>query len=129
MAKLSYTCEGLDFHAYAEQPDDELDLLQGALLIAKDAYPGLDPAEVEANLDVLAEPLRAAAVAEMPAPVQARALAEHLFVRVGFRGNRDDYYDPKNSFLNEVVARRVGIPISLSLIYCLLYTSDAADEL
>jgi regulator of sirC expression with transglutaminase-like and TPR domain len=107
----------LDFHAYAEQPDDELDLLEGALLIAKDAYPGLEPGEVEADLDALAEPLLAARVATMPAPIQARALAEHLFVRIGFRGNKDDYYDPKNSFLNEVVARRVGIPISLSLVY------------
>jgi regulator of sirC expression with transglutaminase-like and TPR domain len=107
----------LDFHAYAEQPDDELDLLEGALLIAKDAYPGLDPALVEADLERLAEPLVQARVAEMPAPIQARALQEHLFVRAGFRGNRDDYYDPKNSFLNEVVARKVGIPISLSLVY------------
>jgi regulator of sirC expression with transglutaminase-like and TPR domain len=107
----------LDFHAYAEQPDDELDLLEGALLIAKDAYPALDPEEIEAHLDALAEPLIRAGVAAMPAPSQARALAEHLFVRLGFRGNRDDYYDPKNSFLNEVVARRVGIPISLSLLY------------
>src|SRR6185503_11496789 len=62
----------LDFHAYAEQPDDELDLLEGALLIAKDAYPGLEPAEVEADLDALAEPLVAARVAAMPAPIQAR---------------------------------------------------------
>jgi regulator of sirC expression with transglutaminase-like and TPR domain len=107
----------LDFHAYAVQPDDELDLLEGALLIAKDAYPGLDPGEVEADLDELAEPLVAASVASMPAPIQARALAEHLFVRVGFRGNTGDYYDPKNSFLNEVVTRRMGIPISLSLVY------------
>jgi regulator of sirC expression with transglutaminase-like and TPR domain len=107
----------LDFRAYAEQPDDELDLLEGALLIAKDAYPALEPAEIEARLDALAGPLIQARIASMPAPIQARALAEHLFVRVGFRGNRDDYYDPKNSFLNEVVARRMGIPISLSLVY------------
>jgi regulator of sirC expression with transglutaminase-like and TPR domain len=107
----------LDFRAYAEQPDDELDLLEGALLIAKDAYPALEPAEIEARLDALAEPLIHAGIASMPAPTQARALAEHLFVRLGFRGNRDDYYDPRNSFLNEVVARRVGIPISLSLVY------------
>jgi regulator of sirC expression with transglutaminase-like and TPR domain len=107
----------VDFHAYAEQPDDELDLLEGALLIARDAYPGLDKALIEADLEALAEPLVAARVASMPAPIQARALAEHLFVRGGFRGNRDDYYDPKNSFLNEVIARKVGIPISLSLVY------------
>ena len=108
---------GLDFHAYSIQPDDELDLLEGALLIAKDEYPALDSAEVEAQLKALAQPLAQAGISSMPAPVQARALAEHLFVRLGFRGNRDDYYDPRNSFLNEVVSRRIGIPISLSLVY------------
>ena len=62
-----------------------------------------------------------------------------LFGELWFRGNRDDYYDPDNSFLDKVLDRRLGLPISLSVLlmevgrragihYCLLYTSDAADE-
>jgi regulator of sirC expression with transglutaminase-like and TPR domain len=44
-------------------------------------------------------------------------LNEHLFRQLGFRGNSADYYDPKNSFLNEVLDRRMGIPITLSTVY------------
>jgi regulator of sirC expression with transglutaminase-like and TPR domain len=107
----------VDFRAYARQPDDELDLLEGALLIASDARAGLDREAVVAELDALAAPLRGGRLAELPAPLQARALADHLFVREGFQGNTGDYYDPKNSFLDEVIARRTGIPISLSVVY------------
>jgi len=108
---------GVDFRAYAEQPDDELDLLEGALLIASDALPGLDPHAVASELDALAEPLKRRKLAALPAPAQARVLADHLFVGVGFHGNDSDYYDPRNSFLDEVIARRTGIPISLSVLY------------
>ncbi|HTL34417.1 MAG TPA: transglutaminase-like domain-containing protein [Kofleriaceae bacterium] len=48
---------------------------------------------------------------------RARAISEHLFDRLGFVGNTSDYYDPKNSFLCEVIDRRQGIPISLSVVY------------
>jgi len=107
----------VDFATYAAQPDDELDLLEGALLIAADARPGLDRAAVLAELDELAAPLCRRGLSELPAPAQARVLADHLFVGVGFHGNDADYYDPRNSFLDEVIARRTGIPISLSVVY------------
>jgi regulator of sirC expression with transglutaminase-like and TPR domain len=107
----------VDFPAYAAQPDHELDLLEGALLIAKDARPGLDPSTVVAQLDALAAPLAHRGLSHLPAFVQARALADQLFVHAGFHGNTADYYDPKNSFLDEVLSRRTGIPISLSVVY------------
>jgi regulator of sirC expression with transglutaminase-like and TPR domain len=107
----------VNFRAYAAQPDDELDLLEGALLIAADARPGLDHAAIHRELDALAAPLKSRDLSLMPAPAQARVLADHLFVGVGFHGNDADYYDPKNSFLDEVIARRTGIPISLSVLY------------
>lgn len=107
----------VDFATYAAQPDDELDLLEGALLIAADAHPGLDHAAVLAALDELAAPLRRRGLAELPVSAQARVIADHLFVGVGFHGNDADYYDPRNSFLDEVIARRTGIPISLSVVY------------
>jgi regulator of sirC expression with transglutaminase-like and TPR domain len=109
--------DGVNFAAYAAQPDDELDLLDGALLIAADARPGLDRDAVLGDLEALAEPLRKRGLAELPVSAQARVLADHLFVGVGFHGNDADYYDPKNSFLDEVIARRTGIPISLSVLY------------
>src|SRR6185369_878017 len=48
---------------------------------------------------------------------QASVLAEHLFSALGFRGNAEEYYDPRNSFMNDVLDRRLGIPISLSILY------------
>lgn len=108
---------GVDFRAYAAQPDDRLGLLDGALLIANDARPGLDAASVVQQLEALAAPLLGLALAEQEPREQVRALCEQLFVREGFRGNTQDYYDPKNSFIDEVLARRTGIPISLSVLF------------
>lgn len=107
----------MDFDEYAAQPDDALDLLQGALLIAKDEYPSLDLGAQVARVDALAAPLRAAGVEGLPIGGQIAALAEHLFDRRGFRGNERDYYDPRNSYLNVVLDRGLGIPITLSVIY------------
>jgi regulator of sirC expression with transglutaminase-like and TPR domain len=107
----------VDFRSYAALPDHELDLLEGALLVAKDARPALDRAAVERQLDELAEPLLRRQLSALPAAAQARALADQLFVSAGFRGNTSDYYDPRNSFLDEVLARRMGIPITLSVLY------------
>lgn len=107
----------VDFPSYARQSDRELDLLTGALLIARDAYPLLDPAAEERRLDELAEPLRARGLGELPASLQAKALADYLYVSCGFRGNVDQYHDPDNSHLNIVLERRLGIPISLAIVY------------
>jgi regulator of sirC expression with transglutaminase-like and TPR domain len=107
----------VDFRAYAAQPDEELGLLEGALLIANDARPGLDASVVLKEIEKLAEPLARLELGNQPAAIQARALADQLFVHEGFRGNKSDYYDPKNSFIDEVLSRRMGIPISLSVLY------------
>jgi regulator of sirC expression with transglutaminase-like and TPR domain len=107
----------VDFGAYAAQPDAELDLLEGALLVAKDARPALDRATIDGQIEQLAAPLVRRQLWKLPVAAQARALADQLFVRAGFRGNTSDYYDPRNSFLDEVLARRTGIPISLSVLY------------
>ncbi len=89
---------------------------EGALLIARDAYPGLDSERWLRELDRLADHVttllhRGSTLAE-----QILALRQVLYVEGGFRGNEQDYYDPRNSYLNEVLERRVGIPISLSLV-------------
>jgi regulator of sirC expression with transglutaminase-like and TPR domain len=107
----------VDFRAYAAQPDHELELLEGALLVAADARPGLNPVAIAAELDALAEPLVGQRLGKLSARQQATALAARLFGVGGFRGNTRDYHDPKNSFLDEVLARRTGIPISLSVLY------------
>lgn len=105
----------MDFSSLACLPDERMDVLTGALLIAKDEYPHLDVARERARIDALAMPL--GRLDGLDAAEQATIVAEHLFGECGFRGNADDYYDPRNSFVNAVLDRRLGIPITLSLVY------------
>ena len=103
------------FTALAKSPDAQMDVALGALLVAAEAYPRLDIAASLAELDALAQaalPLLRAATTPQ-ARVQALL---HFVAGQGFRGNREDYYDPRNSFLNEVLVRRTGIPITLALV-------------
>jgi regulator of sirC expression with transglutaminase-like and TPR domain len=92
-------------------------LARGALLIAKDEYPELN---LEKYLDQLAAMAREAEPALRAADstvAKVQSLSEFLFTRKGFEGNREQYGDPRNSFLNDVLERRLGIPISLSVLY------------
>lgn len=95
--------------------DREQDWLLGALLIARDEYPSLDVAAEVRRIDAIAAPL--GSLAALPPLTQVLALREHLVERERFRGNGDDYFDPKNSFINDVLERRVGIPITLTLVW------------
>ena len=97
--------------------ESAVDLAEAALLIAEDAYPEIDIDGYLRQLDELAEPLRTRWHAYDPLPRLVDTLNGHLFGDLGFRGNREDYYDPRNSYLNEVLDRRVGIPITLSVVY------------
>ena len=98
-------------------PDDEIDLGRAALLIAATEYPMLDVDDELAHLDSLAAAASNRLGDDRDPLHAANALSEFLFDEIGFRGNDEDYYDPRNSFLNEVLDRRLGIPISLSLLY------------
>jgi regulator of sirC expression with transglutaminase-like and TPR domain len=97
--------------------DPAADLTRIALEIARDAHPELDPALYLGKIDALA----ARARDRCPAVARPRQVIGQinwvLFVEEQFRGNVEDYYDPRNSFLNEVIDRRTGIPISLSVLY------------
>jgi regulator of sirC expression with transglutaminase-like and TPR domain len=106
------------FEQLASQKDDDLDVALGAALIARDAYPEIDVSEVLGRIDELAGPIAGSHFADRPSRGQADGLAHHLYDACGFAGNEADYYDPKNSLLPDVLDRRLGIPISLALIYC-----------
>lgn len=88
--------------------------LQMARLIA---YPDLDLAGYMMALHELSELGADAIDPRLPMPEQAERLSSFLFEEKGFRGNTAEYSDPRNSFLNEVIDRRLGIPISLSVLY------------
>jgi regulator of sirC expression with transglutaminase-like and TPR domain len=95
---------------------DEVPLAEAALALAEEEYPRLDTARYLAQLDALAAAALSRAGARDAASM-LRALRATLFGEDGFRGNDEAYYDPRNSFLNEVLERRLGIPISLSIVY------------
>lgn len=108
------------FEELAAKPDDEIDVAAGAALLARDVYPEVDVTALLGRLDELAAPLVVAALADRPAHGQADGLAHYMYDTCGFTGNEADYYDPKNSLLPDVLDRRLGIPISLALVYCAL---------
>jgi regulator of sirC expression with transglutaminase-like and TPR domain len=92
------------------------DLAHGALMIARIGHPTLDPTPQLARLDALADAARPRLDGAASARERAVALAAHLFDEGGFRGNAREYYDPRNSFLSDVLARRTGIPITLAVV-------------
>jgi regulator of sirC expression with transglutaminase-like and TPR domain len=99
-------------------PEAELRLDVAALLLGEWEDGEVDVAQYLAELDRLADDAREARDELMDRTfASARAVTRVLFVERGFRGNADDYYDPRNSFLHQVLDRRVGIPISLSVLY------------
>jgi regulator of sirC expression with transglutaminase-like and TPR domain len=124
------------FNHLLRKPDKELDLERAALLIAEagkqlgeaddvpcdDARPSLDIARCVAQLDQLGEKARVRILrsgfrpGRAPVSVALTAILSLLYKEEGFRGNVADYYDPRNSFLDDVLERRTGIPITLALV-------------
>lgn len=120
----------LRFAAFAGHTDVQLDLGQGALLMADIAYPNINIGHYQRRLDALADIVREALGAmsaglHHPQLLRQRVLAarvldamrETLAEREGLTGNTEDYYDPRNTFLHETLDRGVGMPITLSVIY------------
>jgi regulator of sirC expression with transglutaminase-like and TPR domain len=108
----------LTFEQLALLPDERIDVATGAALIARDAYARLDLDRLSARFDEMAAPLVACGASSRPVEEQAQLVSSHLYEELGFRGNEQDYYDPKNSLLPDVLDRRLGIPITLALVYC-----------
>jgi regulator of sirC expression with transglutaminase-like and TPR domain len=106
------------FEELAGAADETIDVALGAALIARDVYQDLDVGSVLARFDELAGPIVRLGLDGMNAEAQALELAHYIYERQGFAGNETDYYDPKNSLLPDVLERRVGIPITLALVYC-----------
>jgi regulator of sirC expression with transglutaminase-like and TPR domain len=96
--------------------DDDLDLARAALLVAQEEYPQL-PLEIYlGRLDQLAEEVRGGLGQETAPLLVLQELLTVLYERHRFSGNRDAYYDPRNSFLNDVLDRRTGIPLTLGMV-------------
>jgi regulator of sirC expression with transglutaminase-like and TPR domain len=101
----------------AEVEDERIDLVRAALIIARTEYPDLYLEAYVNRVDELARRVAAHISDVDDIPKTIAAINQVLFNELGLRGNREDYYDPRNSFLNDVLDRGVGIPITLALIY------------
>ncbi len=100
--------------------DEAMSLEAGAFLIARYAYPTLDVARYHEQLDTMADEVRARIGHRASGEEAVNSLNRYLFTEQGFKGNTKNYYEVENSYLNCVMDRRVGIPISLSAVYLLI---------
>jgi regulator of sirC expression with transglutaminase-like and TPR domain len=100
--------------------DVRIDLAHGCLMIAQDAYPGLNVERYLGDIERMAMRLRGRMPQTYGAEERVAALNQFLFEDLGFRGNTEAYYDPRNSYLNEVIERKTGIPITLAVLYMAL---------
>jgi regulator of sirC expression with transglutaminase-like and TPR domain len=105
------------FHQLVTLPDAAIPLAETALMIACEEYPQLELSPYLEELDQIAEAAQKAG-SSSDSPMDTVQKINHiLFDTYGFRGNSSDYYDPRNSFFNDVLDRRIGIPITLSTLY------------
>lgn len=105
------------FQALIRQPEPQLDLAEAALCIAWEEQSRCCPAESLRELDTIAEGARVRLAGCSEPREVVNALNRYLFGELGFRGNSWSYNDPANSFLDQVLATRAGLPITLSVIY------------
>ncbi len=101
---------------YAQMDDQSIALFEAGVSIALIEYPGLDVNLALGKLDELIQKAKVAAW-DLNVDLRFRKLNEFFFGILGFKGNYEDYYNPRNSLLNEVLERKVGIPITISVIY------------
>lgn len=105
------------FSLAVQFPDEAIDLGSAALALAQAEYPELEIQTYVARMDEIAAHVESRAGAEADTYRRIAAMNFVLFQQEGFRGNQTDYYDPRNSFLNEVLDRKTGLPITLSVLY------------
>lgn len=117
VSRLSSQTIRLRFAEAVSRPDEQINLAEAALLIAAEEYPRLDVDLYIEKLDRFGDLAGEQAGSKTSAVDLIEAVSDTLFEKLGFHGNRASYYDPRNSFLNEVIDRRSGIPITLTVVY------------
>lgn len=118
LRELKFADPVAEFRGFIQSLNYELET--GALLLSRTVNPALDVAAVCAQLDAFAARVRKLLPKSATLRQQCRVLNRVLFDEYGLRGNTEHYADPRNSFIDQVLARRLGIPISLAIIYLLV---------
>jgi regulator of sirC expression with transglutaminase-like and TPR domain len=96
---------------------EQFNLAEASLMLAQDIYPDVDIPAYLGRLDNIAVAIKKRLADDAFAEQKVIALNYYLFNEMRFSGNVEDYYDPRNSYLNEVMERRTGIPITLAIVY------------
>ncbi|NWJ47655.1 MAG: tetratricopeptide repeat protein [Chloroflexi bacterium] len=105
------------FAEHVSRTDEEIDLIEATMIIASSEYPGLNIGYYLQRLEIMGNDIRLLLAGENDPYKCIQFINSYLFQTLGFKGNQTDYNDPRNSYLNDVLERRIGIPITLSLIY------------
>lgn len=125
MKALTHPAEARrQFREFAEGEITNANVARGALLIALEDYPQLDVDQYIERLDDLARRVKSKSAPSDPPVFRLGHLHAEMFDVDGYRGDASNYYDPRNAYLNEVIDRRVGLPLSLSIIF--VHVADAA---
>lgn len=106
-----------DFVRMIQRPEPAIDLARTALLVAAESDPNVDVDGELATLESWADELKRRLDPEWNNLQKLARLRAFLFEELGFRGDRTDYFSPSNSLLHEVLKRRLGIPLTLSIIF------------
>lgn len=106
-----------EFVAFCLTRGEDLDAELGAWLLAQTQYPAINTTAYQALLDSYAGDLKVRIDFGAPADQMLTTINQYLFAHLGFSGNEQNYFDPENSYLNCVLDRRRGNPISLCLVY------------
>lgn len=108
------------FQSLALRDDASFDLEEALCVVARIEYPTLQRSDISKQLDEIVEAIRPALLEAQSPRDEILAINSYLFDELGIRGNTSDYYDPDNNFINKVLEKKTGIPISLSAVYVLL---------
>ncbi len=122
MERLRLDELGTRFEQFSSMPSAWLDLEEGAFLIAESGYPNINRTHYREMLDQMSSQFKTRVDEQglTKGRELIEALNDYFFNELGFTGNHTSYYDPDNSYLNQVLDRRIGIPISLSMVYLLI---------
>ncbi|MGK7958832.1 MAG: SirB1 family protein, partial [Crocosphaera sp.] len=105
------------FSQEINKPDEQINLAKAALICAKYEYLKLDIEEYLTTLDIIAERVKDNLPKDLYPLKVIKTINQFLFQELGFKGNTTNYYEPENSYLNQVLDKKTGIPITLSVVY------------
>ena len=117
LQKLHWEVLETEFKELAAKGEKRFDLEEGVFLLARFARPDLDVPACLKVLDDMALEMALRLYSKDEPGIVVKKINDFLFKEQGFAANKENYYDPDNSFIDRVLERKVGIPISLSCVY------------